>query len=114
MIYLVPTGAVPRTRKDLRLDDPEAMDQIWNDPAAFTDKSPLLRLLANHPEEIRTVGERLVLKIITWDDFMRTMLETRDDAAATENETLENLLRGMIAQIQATPDCGLRHADAST
>ncbi|OJH43582.1 hypothetical protein [Paracoccus sp. SM22M-07] len=114
MIYLVPAGAVLRTRKDLRLDDPQPMDQIWDNPSAFTDKSPLLRLLANHPEEIRSVGERLVLQIITWDDFMRTMLETRDDAAATGNETLENLMQGMIAQIQATPDCGLRYADAST
>jgi hypothetical protein len=107
MIYLVPTGAVMRTRRDLWLDDPGAMDQIWKDPAKFTDKSPLLRLLANHPEKIRTVGERLVLQIITWDDFLRAMLQTRDDAVATGNETLENLMQGMIAQIQATPDCGL-------
>lgn len=114
MIYLVPTGAVARTRRDVRLDDPAAMYQIWNNPAAFTDKSPLLRLMSNHPEQIRNVGERLVLQIITWDDFLRAMLQTHDDAVATGNETLENLMRGMIAQIQATPDCGLHHPDAAT
>lgn len=112
LIYLVPTGCVLRTRKDLRLDDPEAVDQIWNDPAAFTDKSPLLRLLTNHLDEIRDVGERLVLQIITWDDFLRAMVQTRDNAAVTGNETLENLMQGMIAQIQATPDCGLRTPNA--
>ncbi|SCY96902.1 hypothetical protein [Paracoccus tibetensis] len=114
MIYLVPSGAVLRTRKDLRLDNPEAMEQIWNDPSEFTDKSLLSQLLTHHLEQIRNVGERLVLQIITWDDFLRAMLQTRDDAAATGNETLENLMQGMIAQIQATPDCGLRYGDTTT
>lgn len=107
LVYLVPRGSVDRTRKDLRMESGDGMREVWADPTAFTDKSTLMPLLENHMDAIREVGKRLQMTIITWDDFLAALTRCRDGAVAVGNETLENLMQGMINQILATPDCGL-------
>lgn len=107
LIYLVPTTSVARTRRDLALDTPTVGARVWENPLAYTEKSRLRKLLRQHSAEIRDVSERLRLEIITWDDFLKTLLVTREAARAADDETLGNLMEGLIAQIQATPGCGL-------
>lgn len=107
LLYLVPAASVARTRRDLSLDAPEVHARIWDDPLSFTDKSRLKNLLKRHGAEIRSVGNRIKVSIITWDDFMRTLLITRASARAEKKETLEKLMDGLIDQIRATPGCGL-------
>lgn len=110
LIYLVPTTSVARTRFELALDDPAKRAQVWKDPLAHTDKSRLKKLLQLHASEIYEVGQRLRLEIITWDDFLATIITFLEFARANEDETLSNLMDGLIAQIQATPGCGLSPA----
>lgn len=107
LIYLVPSTSADRTRSDLALDDPAARAQLWEDPLAHTDKSRLRKLLRRHAGEIREVAKRLQLGIITWDNFLDTLIATRESARVEGNETLSNLMDGLIAQIRATPGCGL-------
>ncbi|WP_303550584.1 hypothetical protein [Shimia thalassica] len=110
LIYLVPEKLVASTRRDLALDDPSVREQVWEDPLAHTDKSRLRTLLRYHGTKIRDVGERLRLDIITWDTFLETLLETREVARLSEDETLGNLMDGLIAQVRATPGCSLLQA----
>lgn len=107
LIYLVPAGSVARTRKDLRLDDSDALRSLWQEPRAHTDKSTLLALLDRHAEAIRAVGARLRITVITWDDFRDVVPRFHNDARASGNQTLENLMQGVLAQLDSTPDCGL-------
>lgn len=111
LVYLVPDGSVARTRKDLRLDDPDALCRIWEKPQAHTDKSTLLALLDRHEQAIRDVGVRLRIGIITWGDFRDVTLRFHDDARRSGNETLENLMHGILAQLDSTPDCGMASDD---
>ena len=53
------------------------------------------------------VGARLRTTIIIWDGFRDVVVRFRDDASTSENETLENLMQGVLAQLDMTPDCGL-------
>lgn len=108
LVYLVPAGSVARTRRDLGLEDPAMLTRIWEDPLAYTDKSSLRKLLQKHKGKIRSVGGRLRLEIITWDDFMAAIVETHEIAQSRSDETLCNLMQGLISQISATPGCGLR------
>jgi len=112
-IYLVAAKSVVRTRKMLRLDDEDGMKEIWANPAAFTKKVPLLRLLEMHGEAIRGAAMRLRVNIITWDDFLAALTRYHDGAVLSGNETLENLMQGLINQILLTPDCGLNSSAAA-
>lgn len=107
LIFLVPAVSVARTRRDLRLEDPTMQAHVWEDPLAHTDKSSLTKLLQSHTDEIRSVGKRLHLEIITWDDFLATLVDTYDLARSSGDETLGNLMSGLIAQLSVTPVCGL-------
>lgn len=107
LIYLVPQSSVARTRLDLRMDDPDALRDVWSDPAAFTNKSTLKPLLEAHAAHIKDVGDRLRLRIITWDDLLAVAIRCRDHSIANGDETLENLMQGILDQVDATPDCGL-------
>lgn len=107
LIYVVPTTSVAITRRDLLLDDPEARARLWQEPLAHTNKSRLQKLLRQHGDEIRDVADRLRLEIITWDDFFATLIATRAAARAAADETLKNLMEGLIAQLRATPGCRL-------
>lgn len=113
LLYLVPAKSIVRTRKTLRLDDEGGMKEIWAHPAAFTNKAPLLRLLDMHGEAIRHVAMRLRMNIITWDDFLAALTKCHEGAVLSGNETLENLMQGLINQIQFTPDCGLNSSAAT-
>lgn len=107
LVYLVPQSAVAGVRKDLYLDDPEARAAILSDPQAHTKKARLRDLLGRYPEAFRSVARRMGVAITTWDAFYDLAVRYRDDARATGNETLENLMQGIIAQLEATPACGL-------
>lgn len=107
LVYLVPADAVGRTRQVLLLDDQAARDQIWEEPSAFTDKATLLQLLRRHREEIASVGSRLKTDVMTWDEFLAITTQTHDIAAGQGDETLANLMQGLVNQISGTPDCGL-------
>lgn len=109
LVYLVPNQSVPRVRRDLALDDPALQKQVWEDLSAHTDKSRLRTLLENHGPKIRDVRERLRLEIITWDTFLETLVDTREEARLSSDETLFNLMDGLIAQVRSTPGCGLPH-----
>lgn len=113
LLYLVPAKSVVRTRKMLCMDDQDGRREIWAHPAAFTKKAPLLRLLDKHGDAIRGVSERLQMNIITWDDFLTALTRCHKGAVLCGNETLENLLQGLINQIQFTPDCGLNSSAAT-
>lgn len=108
LVYLVPAASVTRTRKDLGLDDQDALKRLWQDPRAYTDKSTLLELLDRHMEAIRDVGERLRTVVITWDDFHTVVRRFLEAASRSGDETLENLMQGILEQLEATPGCGLR------
>ncbi|MGR3563681.1 MAG: hypothetical protein ACU0FH_12810 [Heliomarina sp.] len=107
LLYIVPKKSVARTRKDLSLDDPPEHARSWEKIFTDTDKSRLRKLLEVHAAKVRDVHDRLQLKIATWDDFLSTITETRDEAIESNDQTLSNLMTGLIAQITATPGCGL-------
>ena len=107
LLYIVPEKSVSRTRKDLSLDDPAEHARAWEKIFSETDKSRLKKLLEAHGPEVRDVHERLHLKIATWDGFLSIIAETRDAAIENKDQTLSNLMTGLIAQISATPGCGL-------
>lgn len=107
LIYLVPVKAVSKIRKVLRLDDPTGWQKIWSEYSNQNTKAPLRRLFDNHKDKIHDVGSRMRVEILTWDDFLRHLTFAHKDAIVAGNETLENLMAGMIQQIVATPDCGI-------
>lgn len=105
LIYLVPQSALARTATKLLLSNPNKLEELWRDPVQATNKSRLRRLLENHGPAVRDVGRRLKIKVTSWHDLIRVIERFRQTAADEGNETLENLMNGLIAQIRVTPDC---------
>jgi hypothetical protein len=76
----------------------------------------IANLFEKHREHVASVLDRIKLGIITWEKLRQGMVTIKESLDLTHrgDQTLDRLISGFVAQLDAHRDTGITHLDRPT